>query len=486
MFTTQPREIFVNIQDKRKFYIDGAWVEPLQSNDFEVLSPASEEVIAHISLGSANDINRAVEAARGAFETFSETSVKDRIDLLQQVLTIYKRRYDEMAEVISLELGAPISMSKNSQAAVGVGHMEGFLEALENYETRQELPNGDTLLREPVGVCGLITPWNWPVNQVALKVLPALAVGCTMVLKPSELTPLSAMLYADILHEAGVPKGVFNLVNGDGPVTGATLSRHPDVDMMSFTGSTRAGIAVTKDSADTVKKVTLELGGKSPNILFADVDLEKVVKRGVFGCFYNSGQSCNAPTRMLVERPIYEKVLEIAKAAGEVQQPGDPAEAGRHIGPVVSALQFDRIQTLINAGVEEGARLLVGGPGKPEGFETGYYVKPTIFCDVNNDMRIAREEVFGPVLTIIPFEDEDEAIQIANDTPYGLAAYLETEDSERAERVVKKLRAGQVHVNGSDCNYGSPFGGYKMSGLGREGGLYGLEDFTELKAVSKP
>jgi len=476
----------VIIGDNRRFYIDGAWVEPRKLHEYEVLNPATEGAIATISLGSPDDIDLAVKAARQAFQSFSRTSKQDRIDLLQRILAVYKTRYDEMADVISLELGAPISMSKNSQAAVGVGHLEGFLKAIDGLTLRQEAANGDTLIREPIGVCGLITPWNWPVNQVALKVLPAIAVGCTVVLKPSELTPLSAMLYAEILHEAGVPKGVFNLVNGDGPVTGAALSRHPDVDMMSFTGSTRAGIAVTKDAAETVKKVTLELGGKSPNILFADADVEKAVKRGVFGCFYNSGQSCNAPTRMLVERPIYQKVLEVAKATGESQKPGDPAVAGRHIGPVVSALQFDRIQTLIYAGIEEGATLLVGGPGKPDGFETGYYVRPTIFCDVSNDMRIAREEVFGPVLTIIPFADEDEAVRIANDTPYGLAAYIETGDSDRAERVAAELRAGQVYINGTECGYGSPFGGYKSSGLGREGGLFGLEDFLEIKAVSRP
>lgn len=474
------------MQNQQKFYIDGEWVDPVEPSDLEVINPATEKSIATISKGSAADINLAVDAARRAFESYSVTSLGDRRDLLQNILTIYKRRYDEMAELISLELGAPISMSQRSQAACGTGHLEAFLEAFEKLEPRQQLDNGDTLIREPIGVCGLITPWNWPVNQIALKVLPALAVGCTSVLKPSELTPLSALLYAEILHEAGVPRGVFNLVNGEGPVAGAALSRHPDVNMMSFTGSTRAGVAVTRDAAETVKKVTLELGGKSPNILFADADVEKAVKRGVFGVFYNSGQSCNAPTRMLVERPIYQEVLEIAKKTGESQQVGDPAVPGRHIGPVVSELQFDRIQALIASGVEEGASLLAGGPGKPAGYETGFYVRPTIFCGVSNDMRIAREEIFGPVLSIIPFEGEDEAVRIANDTPYGLAAYVETGDEEKAERVAGKLRAGQVYINGTECAYGSPFGGYKTSGLGREGGLFGLEDFLEIKAVSRP
>jgi aldehyde dehydrogenase (NAD+) len=472
--------------NRRQFYIDGEWLDPIKPDDFDVLNPATEETIATMSMGSPADIDLAVEAAKRAFVSFSASSKQERKDLLERILTVYRSRYDEMTEVICLELGAPVKLSRDSQAAVGVGHLEGFLQALENLESSWQMANGDMIYREPIGVCGLITPWNWPVNQVALKVLPALAVGCTTVLKPSELTPLSAMLYAEILHEAGCPKGVFNLVNGDGPKTGASLSRHVDVDMMSFTGSTRAGIAVTRDAADTVKKVTLELGGKSPNILFADCDVEKAVKRGIFGCFHNSGQSCNAPTRMLVERSIYPQVLETAKAVGAIQQVGSPAQEGRHIGPVVSALQYDRIQTLINAGVDEGATLLLGGPGKPAGFETGYYVRPTIFCDVNNNMRIAREEVFGPVLAIIPFDTEDEAVSIANDTPYGLAAYIETGDDERAQRIAAKLRAGQVYINGTECDYGSPFGGYKMSGLGREGGIFGLEDFLETKAVSRP
>ena len=475
----------MDTQDRRKFYIDGAWVEPLKPGDFDVLNPATEEAVATISMGSAEDINLAVSAARNAFASFSISSKKERLELLQSFLAIYEKRYDEMVATITLELGAPVSMSRRSQAAVGVSHLEGFLKAFKAMNFRQRLDSGDTLVREPIGVCGLITPWNWPVNQVALKVLPALATGCTMVLKPSELTPLSAMLYAEILHEAGCPQGVFNLVNGEGPIAGAALSRHPDVDMMSFTGSTRAGVAVSRDAAGTVKKVALELGGKSPNILFVGADVEKAVKRGVYGCFYNSGQSCNAPTRMLVERSIYPEVLRIAKSIAMSQQVGDPSQEGRHIGPVVSALQYQRIQDLIDAGIREGATVLAGGSGKPDGFATGYYVKPTIFCDVRNDMRVAQEEIFGPVLVIIPFEDEAEAIRIANDTPYGLAAYVETLDIGQAERVAEQLRAGQVYINGVECAVDSPFGGYKLSGLGREGGVHGLDEFLEVKVVSR-
>jgi aldehyde dehydrogenase (NAD+) len=475
----------MDTQDRRKFYIDGAWVEPLKPGDFDVLNPATEEAVATISMGSAEDINLAVSAARNAFASFSISSKKERLELLQSILAIYEKRYDEMVATITLELGAPVSMSRRSQAAVGVSHLEGFLKAFKAMNFRQRLDSGDTLVREPIGVCGLITPWNWPVNQVALKVLPALATGCTMVLKPSELTPLSAMLYAEILHEAGCPQGVFNLVNGEGPIAGAALSRHPDVDMMSFTGSTRAGVAVSRDAAGTVKKVALELGGKSPNILFVGADVEKAVKRGVYGCFYNSGQSCNAPTRMLVERSIYPEVLRIAKSIAMSQQVGDPSQEGRHIGPVVSALQYQRIQDLIDAGIREGATVLAGGSGKPDGFATGYYVKPTIFCDVRNDMRVAQEEIFGPVLVIIPFEDEAEAIRIANDTPYGLAAYVETLDIGQAERVAEQLRAGQVYINGVECAVDSPFGGYKLSGLGREGGVHGLDEFLEVKVVSR-
>ncbi|SLN37770.1 3-succinoylsemialdehyde-pyridine dehydrogenase [Pseudoruegeria aquimaris] len=474
------------ILDRRKFYINGAWVDPATPNDLGVINPATEEVFATISMGSEADVDAAVAAARAAFASYSRTSVDDRIALLESILAVYKRRYDEFATTITQEMGAPATLSKNAQAAVGVGHLEGFLKGLKEIQFRSTNFNGDTILREPIGVCGLITPWNWPMNQIVLKVLPALAAGCTMVLKPSELTPIDAMLYAEVLHEAGVPAGVFNLVNGEGPVVGAALSRHPQVDMMSFTGSTRGGTAVARDGAATVKRVTLELGGKSPNLVFADTDVEAAVKRGVRHCFQNTGQSCNAPTRMLVERSAYDQAVEVAKATAEATEVGDPALEGSHIGPLVSQLQFDRVQTLIQAAIDEGARLVAGGPGKPDGRNVGYFVKPTVFADVRNDMRIAQEEVFGPVLAMIPFDTEEEAIEIANDTPYGLAAYIQTGDPERAGRVSTQLRAGMVHINGEDMGYGSPFGGYKMSGLGREGGHFGIEDFLEVKVVSRP
>jgi aldehyde dehydrogenase (NAD+) len=472
--------------DKRKFYIDGKWVEPATQNDLLVLNPATEKPIAVISLGTAADVDRAVAAAKKAFASYSRTSVEERLALLEKLLAIYKRRYDEMADTITAELGAPRTMSREQQADVGVGHLQGFIDALKRLKLKEKLPNGDTLLREPIGVCGLITPWNWPVNQIALKVVPALATGCTCVLKPSEFTPLNAMLYAEMIEEAGFPAGVFNLVNGDGIHAGAALSKHKDIDMMSFTGSTRAGIAVSKDAADTVKRVTLELGGKSPNIVFADADIEERVTASILECFNNSGQSCDAPTRMLVERSAYDEVVEIARRVGMEARVGDPTKDGSHIGPLVSHIQFERVQALIEAGVAEGATLLAGGPGKPEGFETGYFVRPTIFADVDNSMRIAREEVFGPVLSIIPFDTEEEAIAIANDTNYGLAAYVQTRDRERAERVASRLRAGMVHINGGPHRYGSPFGGYKQSGNGREGGMFGLEDFLEVKTVHLP
>ncbi|WP_426126551.1 aldehyde dehydrogenase family protein [Pararhizobium sp. PWRC1-1] len=472
--------------DKRKFYINGEWVAPLVANDLEVLNPATEKPVAVISMGSAGDIDRAVAAAKKAFVTYSRTTTEERLALLEKLLAIYKRRYEEMAQTITLELGAPLSMSREQQADVGVGHLQGFIDALKRLHTREVLPNGDVMLREPVGVCGLITPWNWPINQIALKVVPALATGSTCVLKPSEFTPLNAMLYAEMVHEAGFPAGTFNLVNADGLNVGAALSKHKDVDMMSFTGSTRAGIAVSKDAAETVKRVTLELGGKSPNIVFEDADLEDRVAGSVLECFNNSGQSCDAPTRLLVQKSVYDKAVEIATRVGKEARVGNPAEEGSHIGPLVSDVQFGRVQALIEAGIAEGARVLVGGAGKPEGFETGYFVKPTIFADVNNTMRIAREEVFGPVLAIMPFETEEEAIEIANDTNYGLAAYVQTGDPKRAERVASRLRAGMVHINGGPHRYGSPFGGYKQSGNGREGGMFGLEDFLEVKTVHRP
>ncbi len=474
----------MTILDKRKFYIDGSWVDPVTPNDFAVVNPATEEDIATISMGSKADVNKAVAAANRAFPAYSRLSKDDRIALLESILAAYEKRIDEFAAIITAEMGAPASLSRNSQAPVGIGHLQGFLAALKSFEFESRHDAKVVIRREPIGVCGLITPWNWPINQIALKVLPALAAGCTMVLKPSELTPLDAMLYAEVLDEAGVPKGVFNLVNGEGPVVGAALSTHEKVDMMSFTGSTRGGTAVARDAAATVKRVTLELGGKSPNLVFADSDVEDAVKRGVRHCFQNTGQSCNAPTRMLVEKSIWDKAVGVAKSVGEGQKVGNPAENGNHIGPLVSQMQYEKVQELIQAGIDEGAKLLVGGTGKPDGMNRGYFVKPTIFTDVSNDMRIAREEVFGPVLAMIPFETEDEAIEIANDTPYGLAAYVQTKDAARAKRVADQLRAGMVHVNGVSAGYGSPFGGYKMSGNGREGGHFGIEDFLEIKAIS--
>jgi aldehyde dehydrogenase (NAD+) len=473
------------MKDLRKFYINGEWVNPLSTAEMDVINPATETKIATITMGSAEDVERAVRAANAAFSSYSQTGKEERLALLKTFLGIYFERFEEMAQAITLEMGAPISLSREAQADCGSGHLQGFIDALSAQNSRVKLSNGDILVREPIGVCGLITPWNWPMNQVALKVVPALAAGCTCVLKPSEFTPLSAALYAEMLHDAGFPPGVFNLVNGDGLTAGASLSKHPDVQMISFTGSTRAGKAISKDAADTIKRVTLELGGKSPNLVFADCgeDLEERVTTSVLECFGNTGQSCDAPTRLLVERSCYDQVLEIAERVGSAQQVGDPSVEGDHIGPLVSAIQYGRVQGHIERAVAAGTRVLCGGPGKPAGFETGYFVKPTIFADVSNDMPIAREEVFGPVLAIIPFENEEEAIQIANDTPYGLAAYIQTGDHDRAERVAARLRAGAVHINGGGFNYGSPFGGYKQSGNGRAGGMLGLEDYQEVKTL---
>ena len=466
-----------------KFYIDGEWVAPQSAETMPVLNPANAQQVAEVALGNEADVDRAVAAAKSAFDTFSLTTKSERLDLLRRIREVSERRFEELAQAMRLEMGAPITMAREAQADAAIGHLDGFISALEELEEREDFDNGEVLLREPIGVCGLITPWNWPINQVVLKVLPVIATGCTCVLKPSEHTPVSAMLYAEILEEAGVPAGVFNLVNGVGPVVGSALSKHPDVQMMSFTGSTRAGTAVTRDASDTVKRVTLELGGKSPNLVFADCDLEERVTQSVAECMFNTGQSCDAPTRLLVEKSCYDEAVEIARRAALATGVDDPEKEGDHIGPLFDQIQFDRVQTMIQVGIEEGANLIAGGLGRPEGFDSGWYVRPTIFADANNTMRIAREEIFGPVLTIIPFETEAEAIEIANDTPYGLAAYVQTGDADRAARLSRALRAGAVHFNGGAYEYGSPFGGYKASGNGREGGEMGLEDFLETKMV---
>jgi len=472
---------------KTDFFIDGKWVAPTVAKELDVINPADEQPFAVISLGSAADVDKAVAAAQRAFPAWSATSREERIALLEKLLAAYKRRVRDMAQAISWEMGAPIKLAVEQQAASGSGHIKSFIEVLKGFEFEEPLNDKnpqERIVREPIGVCGLITPWNWPMNQVALKVVPALAAGCTVVLKPSEIAPMSSIVFAEMMEEAGFPAGVFNMVNGDGPTVGEAMSRHPGIDMMSFTGSTRAGVAVTKASAETVKRVALELGGKSPNIVFDDADLTDAVTRGLAHCFENTGQSCNAPTRMLVQRPVYAKAVDIAAKYAATVKVGNPAEDGDHIGPLSSDVQFDKVQAMIDAGIKEGARVVAGGLGRPEGFNRGYYVRPTVFADANNDMRIAREEIFGPVVAMIPFETEEEAIAIANDTPYGLSAYVQTGDKARAQRVARKLRAGMVQINGTDRPYGSPFGGYKQSGLGREGGKWGIEDFLEVKAIS--
>ena len=466
-----------------KFYIKGEWVDPLSDDRMPVLNPASVQQVGEVALGGEADVDRAVAAAAAAFDQFSLSSKAERLDLLARIRAVTERRFEELAQAMRLEMGAPIKMAREAQADAAIGHLDGFVAALEKLEEQERFENGEVLLREPIGVCGLITPWNWPMNQVVLKVLPVIATGCTCVLKPSEHTPVSAMIYAEILDEAGVPAGVFNLVNGVGPVVGGALSRHPDVQMVSFTGSTRAGTAVTRDAADSVKRVTLELGGKSPNLVFADCDLEERVTQSVAECMFNSGQSCDAPTRLLVERSCYDEVVEIARRAAEATAVGNPEEEGDHIGPLFDQIQFDRVQNMIQVGIDEGANLIAGGIGRPKGFETGWFIRPTIFAEVKNTMRVAREEIFGPVLVIIPFDNEEEAVEIANDTPYGLAAYVQTGSAERAARLSRLLRAGAVHINGGAYEYGSPFGGYKASGNGREGGDMGLEDFLETKMV---
>ena len=469
------------MRDYTKFYINGKWVDPVTPKTLDVINPATEAVAGRISMGSAADVDAAVRAARAAFASYSQTTVAERIALLEAIINEYKKRYADMAAAITEEMGAPAMLSQKAQAAMGVGHLTTALNVLKDYHFSET--KGTTLLvKEPIGVCGLITPWNWPVNQIACKVAPALAVGCTMVLKPSEIAPFSAQVWTEILHAAGVPAGVFNLVNGDGPTVGVAISSHPEVDMVSFTGSTRAGIEVARNAAPTVKRVHQELGGKSPNIILPDADFQRAVTAGVRSVMNNSGQSCNAPTRMLVPNARMAEVLAIAKAAADGTTVGDPA-SGATIGPVISATQWDKIQTLIERGIEEGAVVVAGGPGKPAGLETGYYVKPTVLGPVKNTATIAREEIFGPVLTILGYDTVDEAVAMANDTPYGLAAYVSGTDPEATRQVASRLRAGQVNINSAAPDLMAPFGGFKQSGNGREWGEHAFGEFLEVKAV---
>ncbi len=473
------------MRDYLKFYINGAWVDPVTPKTLDVINPATEGVAGRISMGSAADVDAAVKAARAAFASYSQTSVADRVALLEAILDEYKKRYADMAAAITEEMGAPAMLAQKAQAAMGVGHLSTALNVLKDYKFSEQ--RGSTLLaKEPIGVCGLITPWNWPVNQIACKVAPALAVGCTMVLKPSELSPFSAQIWTEIMHAAGVPAGVFNLVNGDGPTVGAALSSHPEVDLVSFTGSTRAGIEVARNAAPTVKRVHQELGGKSPNIILPDLvgaDFQKAVTAGVRGVMSNSGQSCNAPTRMLVPNDRMDEALAIAKAAAEATTVGEPVASGAALGPVISAAQWDKIETLIAKGIDEGATVVAGGLGKPAGLETGYYVKPTVLGHVNNQMTVAREEIFGPVLTILGYDTVDEAVAIANDTPYGLAAYVSGTDVAATQKVASRLRAGQVNINSAGPDLMAPFGGFKQSGNGREWGEHAFGEFLETKAV---
>jgi aldehyde dehydrogenase (NAD+) len=472
--------------EKRQFYINGAWVNPADGRDHHVIDPSTEEPVAVISLGGQADTDAAVAAARAALPGWMATPPEERIALVEKLVEVYQKRGGEMAELMTLEMGAPIDMSKTQQVGAGIWHLKNFIKAAKGFQFIKPLgdhaPN-DRIIHEAVGVAALITPWNWPMNQVTLKVGAAAIAGCTMVLKPSEETPLDAMLFAEMMDEAGFPKGVFNLVNGDGVGVGSQLSCHKDVDMVSFTGSTRAGTLISKAAADTLKKVHLELGGKGANVIFDDAD-DKAVKRGVLHMMNNTGQSCNAPSRMLVQRGVYDQAVETAAEVAKSVTVGNAHEEGRHIGPVVNAVQWGKIQDLIQAGIDEGAKLVAGGVGRPEGLNKGFYVRPTVFADVNNQMRIAREEIFGPVLTIIPFDSEEEAVEIANDTPYGLTNYVQTQDGARLNRMARVLRSGMVEMNGTSRGAGSPFGGMKQSGNGREGGVYGIEDFLEVKAVS--
>ena len=464
------------------FYIDGAWVDPIVPARLEVIDPSSEEAYTAIAVGTKADVDRAVAAAKAAFPAFSKTSRDERLALLRRVLEIYNERYEEIAQAVSQEMGAPLSFARDAQAYVGRAHLEATIAALETYEFEEQ--RGTTrVVKEPVGLCALITPWNWPLNQIVCKVAPAIAAGCTMVLKPSEIAPISGILFAEVMHAAGTPKGVFNLVNGTGPDVGQVMAGHPDVDMVSFTGSTRAGIIVAKTAADTVKRVAQELGGKSANIILPDADFATAVRKGVEGCFGNSGQSCDAPTRMLVPVDRHEEALAIAKTAAEGHKVGDPRKEDTVLGPVVSQLQYDKIQRLIETGIKEGAKLVAGGPGRPEDLNRGYYVRPTVFGGVTPAMTIAREEIFGPVLSVMPYQDEEEAIAIANDTVYGLAAYIQSQDIGHARKVAAQMRAGSVYLNYPDWDTFAPFGGYKQSGNGREYADFGIHDFLETKGI---
>jgi aldehyde dehydrogenase (NAD+) len=469
------------VDHARQFYINGKWVEPVSTETLDVINPATEEAIESIALGGAEDVDVAVAAAKAAFETFSRTTREERLALLDRIVEVYKSRITEMGDIISQEMGAPLKMSQRAQATAGIGHFTTARKVLADFEFEKEM--GTTLIvREPIGVCALITPWNWPINQIACKVAPALAAGCTMVLKPSEVAPLNAILFTEILDEAGVPAGVFNLVNGDGATVGSALSSHPDVDMVSFTGSTRAGIEVARNAAPTVKRVSQELGGKSANIILDDADFAAAIARDMGSMCNNSGQSCNAPSRMLVPAARMDEAAAIAAAAAKKVVVGDPKDESTRVGPVVSGVQYDRIQKLIEKGISEGAKLEAGGPGKPDGLETGYFVKPTVFSHVSNDMTIAREEVFGPVLVMIGYDDDDDAVRIANDTSYGLSGYI-SGDSDRARSMARRIRSGNVHLNGAPGDLNAPFGGYKQSGNGREWGEFGMEEFLETKAI---
>ena len=470
------------MSNRQKFYINGEWVQPSTSTTLEVVNPATEEAIDVIALGGPQDVDKAVAAAKAAFETYSQTGREERVALLERIIATYSARMGDVAAIISQEMGAPMPLAKAAQAPAGLGHFMTTLEVLKTYEFEEDVGTSH-IVKEPAGVCGFITPWNWPINQIACKVAPALAAGCTMVLKPSEVAPFNAVLFAEVMDEAGVPPGVFNLVNGDGPTVGVALSSHPDIDMMSFTGSTRAGVEVARNAAPTVKRVAQELGGKSANIILDDADFQKAIARDVFGMCMNSGQSCNAPTRMLVPMQRMDEAAAIAKAAADNVKVGDPSAEGTTIGPVVSEVQFNKIQRLIEKGIEEGAKLETGGPGRPDGLNQGYYVKPTVFSHVTNDMTIAREEIFGPVLSLIGYQDDEDAVRIANDTVYGLSGYISSGNPERAKALARRIRTGNVHLNGASVDNKAPFGGYKQSGNGREWGTHGFEEFLEVKAI---